>query len=200
MRKDLWIIEPGQWDANHVIADLDAIRQYNPQRFEMKQLTAVIYEDNTRHVCVGYKDLTMDDFWVPGHMPHAPFMPGTLMCEAAAQLANYYALKYKLYTSPGVFVGLKDVRCRGVARPDERLFIMAELLKVRNALLTCRFQCVVREQLVCDGVLIGSDSSFRSVRRLQQESGSLRCFGPSECKGIQRRFRHSESHENRKGD
>ena len=56
MRKDLWIVEPHLWDADHVVADLDVIRQYNPQRFEMEQLTAVIYEDTDRHVCLGYKD------------------------------------------------------------------------------------------------------------------------------------------------
>ena len=38
MRKGLWLVEPDLWDADHVIADLDAIRQYNPQRFEMEQL------------------------------------------------------------------------------------------------------------------------------------------------------------------
>jgi 3-hydroxyacyl-[acyl-carrier-protein] dehydratase len=158
MRKDSWLIELGQWDTDDVVADLNAIRQYNPQRLEMEQLTAVIYEDATRHACLGYKDLAMDEFWVHGSVSRNPVMPGTLMCEAAAQLANYYALKHKLYMSPGVFLGLRNVRFREGARPGERLFIMVKLLKVRGALLTCRFQCVARERLVCDGILIGGTS------------------------------------------
>ena len=183
MHETSWIIERNLWNADHVIADIDAIRQCNSQRFEMEQLTAVIYEDTDRHVCLGYKDLAMDEFWVRGQMPHAPVMPGPLMCEAAAQLANYYAVKHRLYASPGVFVDLKDVRYRGIACPGERLFIMAKLLKIRGAVLTCRFQCAVRERLVCDGVLIGGVSSCSAVQRRQQQLGDFGYLEPGECKG-----------------
>lgn len=155
-----WIVHPDQWDAEHVVADLDAIRQYNPQRFEMEQLTAIVYEDTDRHICVGYKDVTTDDFWVRGHLPGSPVMPATLMCEAAAQAAHYYAAKHELHAPPGGLCCLKDVRCRAVVRPGARLFVVAKLLKTRAPLLTCQFQCVVRKRLVCDGVLTGA--SLRS--------------------------------------
>ena len=183
MSRPSWIIEPERLDSLEVVADLNAIRRYNPQRFEMEQLTAVIYEDAYRHVCLGYRDLALDEFWIRGNMPHAPVMPGSLMCEAAAQLANYYAVKHKLYASPGVFLGLKDVRYRGIASPGERLFIMAKLLTIRGAVLTCRFQCGVRERLVCDGVLIGGVSSFSAVQRTQQQPDDFGYLEPSKCKG-----------------
>jgi 3-hydroxyacyl-[acyl-carrier-protein] dehydratase len=168
MRNDSWIIEPSHLDALPVIADLDAIRQYNPQRFEMEQLTAVIYEDTSRHVCVGYKALAMDEFWVRGHVSQFPVMPPTLMCEAAAQLANYYALKHKLYAAHGGFVGLKGVRYRRIVRPGERLFVMAKLLKIRGTLLTCQFQCAVQKRLACDGVLIGGVFPWMNEQRYEQ--------------------------------
>ena len=155
MPKESWIAKPSLWEAEHVIADLDTIRQYNPQRFEMEQLTAVVYEDVSGHVCVGYKDLAADEFWVRGHVSPWPVMPPTLMCEAAAQLANYYALRHELYKAQGGFVGLRNVRYRRMVRPGERLFVLAKLLKIRGTLLTCQFQCAVRKRLVCTGVLIG---------------------------------------------
>ncbi len=164
VRKESWIADPDLWDADHVVADLDAIRRYNPQRFEMEQLSGVVHEDADRHVCVGYKDLAMDEFWVRGHVSRSPAMPGLLMCEAAAQLANYYALKHNLYASQGALLGLKGVRCRRIVTPGERLFVMVKLLKVRGAVLTCRFQCAARKRLVCDGVLIGGVFSFRHVQ------------------------------------
>src|SRR3989442_852197 len=86
----------GQLDLSRVIADKDAIRRFNPQRFEMEQLDAIVYEDSTNHVIVGYKDLGADEFWVRGHMPDYPLMPGVLMCEAGAQLAGYYTHKHGL--------------------------------------------------------------------------------------------------------
>jgi len=151
-----FIVDPSEYDLNHVIADIEEIRRYNRQRFEMEQLTAIVYEDMRRAACVGYKDLGQDEFWVRGHMPGMPLMPGVIMCEAAAQLASYYTQKHKLMNTPVVgFGGLKDVRFRGVVQPGERFVVAARLLKVRSVILTCEFQCLVRDTMVCEGILMG---------------------------------------------
>jgi len=151
-----FIVDPSEYDLNHVIADTEEIRRYNRQRFEMEQLTAIVYEDIRRAACVGYKDLGPNEFWVRGHMPGMPLMPGVIMCEAAAQLASYYTQKHRLMNTPVVgFGGLKDVRFRGVVQPGERFVVAARLLKVRSMILTCEFQCMVRDNMVCEGVLMG---------------------------------------------
>lgn len=156
MPKRPLILDPSRYDLNHVIADIHEIRRYNRQRYEMEQLTAVVYEDRENAICVGYKDLGPDEFWVRGHMPGRPLMPGVIMCEAAAQLASYYTHKYKLMKTPVVgFGGLKDVRFRGVVQPGDRFVIVARLLKVRSTMMTCEFQCLVRDNIVCEGELMG---------------------------------------------
>jgi 3-hydroxyacyl-[acyl-carrier-protein] dehydratase len=160
MRKDLWIVEPSRLQNFPIVADIDEIRRFNPQRFEMEQLTAVVYEDVARHICVGYKDVRPDEFWVRGHAPGMPVMPPTLVCEAAAQLASFYALKHRLYASQGGFLGMKNVHCRQIVRSGDRLYLMIKLLKIRGAVVTCRFQCVVRDRLACDGVIMGSVFSW----------------------------------------
>ena len=150
------ILDPSEYDLNLVIAGVEEIRRYNRQRFEMEQLTAIVFEDRQRSICVGYKDLGLDEFWVRGHMPGTPIMPGVIMCEAAAQLASYFAQKYRLLDATVVgFGGLKDVRFRGVVLPGERFVVVARLLKTRSTMMTCEFQCLVRQNLVCEGVLIG---------------------------------------------
>ncbi|MEZ6068897.1 MAG: hypothetical protein R3C10_01230 [Pirellulales bacterium] len=53
------------------IADIDQIRRYLPQRFEMEQLSRIIHEDLERHVCVGCRDISDDEFWVRPHARHA---------------------------------------------------------------------------------------------------------------------------------
>ncbi len=154
--KDL-IIDFSEYDPNRVIADIEEIRRYNPQRFEMEQLTAICHEDAERNICVGFRDLSDDEFWIRGHMPSMPLMPGVVICEAAAQMASYYSQKYDLLGSPMVgFGGLEDVRFRGVVRPGDRLVIVAQLLKVRrNAMIVARFQCFVEQNLVCEGQIKG---------------------------------------------
>lgn len=155
MVKKPLILEFGQYDLEHVAADIEEIRRYNPQRFEMEQLTAICYEDRQRHVVVGYKDLGPDEFWARGHMPGMPLMPGVIMCEAAAQLASYYSRKYELISGMVGFGGLEEVRFRGVVRPGDRFVIVSRLLKLRRAIMTCEFQCFVKENLVCEGILKG---------------------------------------------
>src|SRR5215475_9092451 len=97
------IMDPQQVDTSRVLADREALRAINPQRFEMEQLDAIVYVDRSQHICIGYKDVRDDEFWVRGHMPDYPLLPGVLMCEAAAQLCSYYIRAGNLL--PGDFVG-----------------------------------------------------------------------------------------------
>ena len=39
------LVDPSTFDTSRVVADREAIRLGNPQRFEMEQLTAIIYLD-----------------------------------------------------------------------------------------------------------------------------------------------------------
>jgi 3-hydroxyacyl-[acyl-carrier-protein] dehydratase len=154
--KDL-IVDPSLYDLNHVLADIEEIRRYNPQRYEMEQLTAIVYEDFDRRVCVGYKDHGPNEFWTRGHMPGMPLLPGVLMCEAAAQMCSYYTIKYDLLGTKIVgFGGMDEVRFRDTVRPGDRLVIAVELLKLRRgAMVVSRFQGFVRESLVCEGQIKG---------------------------------------------
>jgi len=152
------LIDFSEYDLNHVVADIDAIRRYNPQRFEMEQLSAIVLEDSKRHICVGYKDVTDHEFWVRGHMPGMPLMPGVVMCEAAAQMCSYFTQKYDLLGGAKMvgFGGMEDVRFRDTVRPGDRLVVVCKLLKVRKgAIIVCRFEAFVRESMVVDGIIKG---------------------------------------------
>ena len=153
-KKDL-ILEFSEYDLNHVVADTEEIRRYNPQRYEMEQLTAICHADWQKGVCVGYKDLGPNEFWVRGHMPGMPLMPGVIMCEAAAQLASYFSHRYKLMEGVIGFGGLEEVRFRGMVRPGDRFVIVIRMLKLRRSIMTCEFQCFVNQNMVCQGILKG---------------------------------------------
>ncbi|MBI2826565.1 MAG: beta-hydroxyacyl-ACP dehydratase [Planctomycetia bacterium] len=155
--KDL-ILDFAQYDLDHCVADIEEIRRYNLQRYQMEQLTRIVYEDASRQVCVGYKDYGPDEFWIRGHMPGMPVLPGVLMCEAAAQLCSYYARKHNLLGDNGVlgFGGLDEVRFRDVVTPGDRLVIVSALVKVRpGAMIVSHFQGFVRQSMVCEGKIRG---------------------------------------------
>ena len=155
MVKKPLILDFSEYDVDDVVADIEEIRRYNPQRYEMEQLTAICYEDHERNIVVGYKDLGPDEFWARGHMPGMPLMPGVIMCEAAAQLAGYYSRKHELMTGMIGFGALEEVRFRGVVRPGDRFVIVSRMLKVRRAIVTCQFQGFVDQNLVCEGIIKG---------------------------------------------
>ena len=155
MPKKPLILDFAEYDLNHVVNDIEEIRRYNPQRFEMEQLTAIVFEDPVRAICVGYKDLEPDEFWTRGHMPGMPLMPGVMMCEAAAQLSSFYAVKNKLMDGMMGFGGMEDIRFRGLVRPGDRLVIVCRLLKARRTLVSCEFQAFVEQNLVCEGLIKG---------------------------------------------
>jgi 3-hydroxyacyl-[acyl-carrier-protein] dehydratase len=154
--KDL-ILDPSAYDVDHVLADIEVIRRYNPQRFEMEHLTAIIYDDVEQGICAGYKDITPGEFWVRGHMPGMPLMPGVIMCEAAAQLCAYFVQRHNLMDGKMLgFGGLDNVRFRGTVVPGDRLVIVSEKLQLRpGAMIRSRFQCFVGDQRVCEGEIRG---------------------------------------------
>lgn len=151
------IVDLAALDLNRIVADQEAIRKYNPQRFEMEQINAVVVEDTERGICVGYKDVRDDEFWVAGHMPDMPLMPGVLICEAAAQLASYFTLKYDLLGAELVGLGgIEGVRVRGRVVPGDRLVIVLQQIRVRRgALIVCRFEGFVEDTLVVEGKIMG---------------------------------------------
>jgi 3-hydroxyacyl-[acyl-carrier-protein] dehydratase len=145
----------GQVDLEHVEATLEDIRRFNPQRFEMEQLSAISYFDADEQVVIGYKDVSEDEFWVRGHIPGRPLMPGVIMCEAAAQLCSYY---FKRVTSTDQFLGfggMQDVKFRGQVVPGSRLVLLARNTDLRSRRATFDCQGVVDGKLVFEAVIIG---------------------------------------------
>lgn len=165
------IVDLDTIDMNHVVADIEEIRKYNPQRFEMEQLTSVIYYDKTRHAAVGYKDVRHDEFWVRCHMPGMPLMPGVVMLEAAAQLCSFVTQRFDLLGAEMVgFGGLEDVRFRDPVLPGDRLYLMCELGKVRRGrMIHSKFQAVVRGNIAVDGTLKGIPIPIEALKGMYKK-------------------------------
>ena len=150
------ILDPAHIDLNHIVADLPAIRAMNPQRFEMEALTAIVLMDAETKTIVGYHDVTEKDFWVRGHMPGFPLMPGVLLCETAAQLCSYYVAKEKLFDSAYVGLGgLDEVRFRGMVRPGDRLLMVCRMIREKRMMAQCYAQGFVGTKMVFDGKVQG---------------------------------------------
>jgi 3-hydroxyacyl-[acyl-carrier-protein] dehydratase len=148
--------DPARLDLNHVVADLEAIRKVNPQRFEMEQLTAIVHMDTQQHLIAGYKDVRPDEFWVRGHMPGYPLLPGVLMCEAAAQICAYYTTLAGLLQGDFIaFGGMENVKFRGMVRPGDRLVLIAKGIRLHRRQTIFNVQGFVGSTMVFQADIIG---------------------------------------------
>ena len=145
-----------KFDLDNPIADREEIARVNPHRFELALLDAVVYIDDLH--AVAYKDVGDDEFWVRGHFPGMPLMPGVLVVETAAQLVCFYTSRQHLRATNYLGLGgLDNVKFRAPVRPGDRLVVMLKRTRFRkNVMVVTEFQGFVNQQICAEGVIKGS--------------------------------------------
>lgn len=144
-----------QFDAEHPIAGPAQIEAVNPQRGAMRHLDAIVWHDEAKSQVLGYKQVRHDEFWVPGHIPGRPLLPGVIMIEAGAQLAAYMMkLRFPDLEFVG-FVGCDQVKFRGQVTPGQRLYLLGKEVQLKPRRFICAVQGVVDGALVFEGTIMG---------------------------------------------
>jgi 3-hydroxyacyl-[acyl-carrier-protein] dehydratase len=143
-------------DLDRVIYDQDAIRKINPQRGAMEHLNGIVHMDVDRSQIIGYKDVRADEFWVEGHIPGRPLLPGVIMIEAAAQLASFFTHYSSHWRGFIGFGGAEDVKFRAPVTPGCRLLIIGVKIWERHRRLCCATQGMVDGNIVFEGKIIGT--------------------------------------------
>jgi len=142
-------------DLSRDVYDQEAIRACNPHRGDMEMLNGIVYVDEAKHRLIGYKNVRPDEFWVPGHIPGRPLLPGVLMIESAAQLASFYAKKFHGWTRFVGFGGVEECRFRQQVVPPARMYILGEQIWQRHSRLFCAIQGIVDGSLVFETNIVG---------------------------------------------
>ena len=149
------LFDPGTYDPSKVIISLDEIRKHNPHRYEMEQLSGVLRFDTDAGEIVAFKDITAQEFWVRGHIPGRPIMPGVIMIEAAAQMCSLY---FGLVVGSDRFIGfggVDDVKFRGQVVPGDTLILLGKLVELRPRRAIFDTQGVVGGRMVFQARITG---------------------------------------------
>ena len=145
--------------------DMEAVRfrreeilEVIPHRFEIVQLDWIVALEPEEQYSVGIKEVREDEFWVKGHIPGRPILPGVLIIEAAAQLATFHFRK-TVNIRNEYFFGLAKVdgvRFRGVAVPGDRMVLAVKLLKYNTKAALFAAQAFVEGRLIFEAELMGA--------------------------------------------
>lgn len=137
------------------MVDRAGIEAINPHRGPMVQLDGVGWWSDGRGV--GFRDVKDDEFWVDGHIPGRPLMPGVLMIEAAAQLSSYVQQMChpELQKSFLGFTRCDDCAFRGQVVPGDRLVLLAAMQKQNSRRFVSKCQGFVEDRLVFETQITG---------------------------------------------
>lgn len=134
-------------DLARVVLTRDEIYQRLPHRHEFQMLDGVCHADLDKRQVIAFADVRSDGWWVRGHVPGRPLLPGVLMLEMAAQACAVLA---KLLGTEAfiAFGGVEECKFRETVVPPSRLYILGVGVDYRTR------RIISDTQGVCDGRLI----------------------------------------------
>ena len=103
---------------------------------------------------VALKRVREDEWYLRGHFPGRPIMPGVLIVEAMAQTGAIAVLSEEENRGRiALFAGIDDTRFKRIVEPGDELQLECTLEQVRGAIGKGRARATVDGQLAARGTL-----------------------------------------------
>jgi 3-hydroxyacyl-[acyl-carrier-protein] dehydratase len=103
---------------------------------------------------VATKRVREDEWYLAGHFPGRPIMPGVLMVEALAQAGAVAVLSEEANRGKlALFAGIDDVRFKRLVEPGDELELTCELERVRGPIGRGKATATVGGELAVRGTL-----------------------------------------------
>ena len=133
--------------------DRDGIRAIIPHR-EPFLLVDEVTELRPGVRAVGRYLVKPDDWYLAGHFPGNPIMPGVLQVEALAQLGAVCGLAHPDFAGKlALFAGIDDVRFKRIVRPGDVLELECRITRLRGPIGKADASAHVGGELACRGAL-----------------------------------------------
>ena len=104
---------------------------------------------------VARKRVREDEWFLTGHFPGRPIMPGVIIVEALAQAGAVAALSLEENRGKlALFAGIDDVRFKRIVEPGDELTLVCELEVVRGPVGRGKATATVDGELAARGTLM----------------------------------------------
>ena len=131
MPRPTLLVNPADYPLDKVLLDQEGCKGLIPQRFEFLQVTSVLASLAKEKIIVVHRHLDDDEFWIRGHIPGRPVLPGVLMVESMAQVAALQSrLQYDSDHDKFIgFGGVDRIRFRSMVVPGDDILIVGPRLQ-----------------------------------------------------------------------
>lgn len=141
-------------DLSKIVLTKDDIYRHLPHRFEFQVLDGICHLDRENNHVVAFADIRPDAWWVKGHVPGRPLLPGVMMLEMAAQTAAIGAKEKGVESFIG-FGGVENCKFRESVVPPARLYLIAIGADLRPRRIVSDTQGVVDGRLIFEARITG---------------------------------------------
>ncbi len=97
---------------------------------------------------------TGEEWYLKGHFPGNPIVPGVILVESCAQAATVMAMALPEYRDGlGLFAGIDEMRFKRIVRPGDTVRYEAVIDKMRRGYARVNVRAFVGDELAAEGVI-----------------------------------------------
>lgn len=127
----------------------DEIKTFLPHREPMLLLDEAELDENGN--ALGRYTVRGDEWFLQGHFPGNPVVPGVVLCEIIAQTAGVL-LRDKLPGKTTLYAGMDSVRFRHMVRPGETVNVSCRITRSKDNVYVIAGEATVSDAPCASGI------------------------------------------------